>query len=157
MRESYPLLAIVSPAHPPSRLSPHPRSLSLYGTKVAQASVYGVLPGSVLEVAYCRNNHNHTVYVMEIHIWMEEYNMASHQGATATTEHKTGVKDEVYNVVSVLYHALRVVRLLCSISRMPKGWRSETGAVFPGSAGVPSAPGHSPRTYWRNARARQWP
>jgi hypothetical protein len=38
---------------------------------------------------------------------MEEYNMASHQGATATAEHKTGVKDEVYNVVSVLYHALQ--------------------------------------------------
>ena len=38
---------------------------------------------------------------------MEEYNMASHQGTTATAEHKTGVKDEVYNVVSVLYHALQ--------------------------------------------------
>ena len=33
--------------------------------------------------------------------------MASHQGATAMAEHKTGVKDEVYNVVSVLYHALQ--------------------------------------------------
>ena len=33
--------------------------------------------------------------------------MASHQGTTATAEHKTGVKDEVYNIVSVLYHALQ--------------------------------------------------
>ena len=33
--------------------------------------------------------------------------MESHQVATATTEHKTGMKDEVYNVVSALYHALQ--------------------------------------------------
>jgi hypothetical protein len=33
--------------------------------------------------------------------------MASHQGATATAEHKTGVRDEMYDVVSVLYHALQ--------------------------------------------------
>lgn len=33
--------------------------------------------------------------------------MASHQGATAAAEHKIGVKDEVYNIVSVLYHALQ--------------------------------------------------
>jgi hypothetical protein len=44
---------------------------------------------------------------MEINIEMEEYNMTSHQGATATAEHKTSVKDEVYNIVSVLYHALQ--------------------------------------------------
>jgi hypothetical protein len=44
---------------------------------------------------------------MEINIWMEEYNMTSHQGATAMAEHKTGVRDEVYNVVSVLYYALQ--------------------------------------------------
>jgi hypothetical protein len=33
--------------------------------------------------------------------------MTSHQGATATAEHKTGVRDELYNAVSVLYHALQ--------------------------------------------------
>jgi phage protein U len=33
--------------------------------------------------------------------------MTSHQGATATAEQSTGMKDEVYNVVSVLYHALQ--------------------------------------------------
>src|ERR687886_2415358 len=33
--------------------------------------------------------------------------MTSHQGATTMAEHKTGVRDEVYNVVSVLYHALQ--------------------------------------------------
>lgn len=33
--------------------------------------------------------------------------MTSHHGATVTAAHKTGVKDEVYNVVSVLYHALQ--------------------------------------------------
>jgi hypothetical protein len=38
---------------------------------------------------------------------MEEDNMASHQGATATAEHKTGMRDEMYDVVSVLYHALQ--------------------------------------------------
>ena len=44
---------------------------------------------------------------MEINIWTEEYHTASHQGATALAEHKTGVRDEVYNVVSVLYYALQ--------------------------------------------------
>ena len=44
---------------------------------------------------------------MEINIWTEEYNMASHQGAAATAEHRTGVRDEMYDVVSVLYHALQ--------------------------------------------------
>ena len=48
--------------------------------KVAQASIYSVLPGSVLEVAHYRKNYNHTVRVMEIDIWMGEYNMASHPG-----------------------------------------------------------------------------
>ena len=33
--------------------------------------------------------------------------MTSHQGATTMAEHKTGVRDEIYNVVSVLYHALQ--------------------------------------------------
>ena len=33
--------------------------------------------------------------------------MASHQGTTATAEHKTGARDEMYDVVSVLYHALQ--------------------------------------------------
>jgi len=33
--------------------------------------------------------------------------MTSHQGATATAEHKTGMRDETYNIVSVLYHALQ--------------------------------------------------
>ena len=33
--------------------------------------------------------------------------MASHQSTTATAEHRTGVKDEVYNVVSVFSHALQ--------------------------------------------------
>jgi len=33
--------------------------------------------------------------------------MTSHQGATATAEHTTGVQDAMYNVVSVLYHALQ--------------------------------------------------
>ena len=33
--------------------------------------------------------------------------MASHQGATATAEHSTGMRDEMYDVVSVLYHALQ--------------------------------------------------
>ena len=33
--------------------------------------------------------------------------MTSHQGATATAEHRTGVRDEMYDVVSVLYHALQ--------------------------------------------------
>ena len=60
---------------------PYPLSLSLihssvttpdhctyHGMKVAQASVCGMLPESVLEVAHCRKNHNHTVRVIEIHI-----------------------------------------------------------------------------------------
>ena len=71
----------------------------------------------------------------------------SHHGATATAEHKTGVKDEVYNVVSVLYHAHRAVRLLCSISRMPKGWRSETSS-FSKEVQECHQQLHSPRTYW---------
>lgn len=33
--------------------------------------------------------------------------MTSHQGATAPAEHTTGVQDALYNVVSVLYHALQ--------------------------------------------------
>ena len=33
--------------------------------------------------------------------------MTSHQGVTAMTKHETGVNDAVYNVVSVLYHALQ--------------------------------------------------
>ena len=33
--------------------------------------------------------------------------MASHQGATATAAHRTGTRDEIYDVVSVLYHALQ--------------------------------------------------
>jgi len=33
--------------------------------------------------------------------------MTSHQGATATAAHKTGMRDETYNIVSVLYHALQ--------------------------------------------------
>jgi hypothetical protein len=33
--------------------------------------------------------------------------MTSHQGATATAEHTTGMRDETYNIVSVLYHALQ--------------------------------------------------
>ncbi|MGE3539336.1 MAG: hypothetical protein AB7N91_18130 [Candidatus Tectimicrobiota bacterium] len=33
--------------------------------------------------------------------------MTSQQGTTATAEQSTGVKDEMYNVVSVLYHALQ--------------------------------------------------
>ena len=33
--------------------------------------------------------------------------MTSHQDATVMAEHKTGTKDEVYNIVSVLYHALQ--------------------------------------------------
>ena len=55
------------------RVARHPRNVSdlecglsliggaalvLYGMKVAQASVCGVLPGSVLEVAHCRKTHN---------------------------------------------------------------------------------------------------
>jgi hypothetical protein len=32
--------------------------------------------------------------------------MTSHQSAASMTEHSTGVKDAVYNIVSVLYHAL---------------------------------------------------
>jgi hypothetical protein len=75
--------------------------------KVAQTSIYSVLPRSVLEVAHCCKNYNHTVRVIEIYIWTEEYNTASHQGATAMAEHKTGMRGEVYNVVSVLYHALQ--------------------------------------------------
>jgi len=33
--------------------------------------------------------------------------MTSHQGAASMTEHNTGVKDAVYNIVSVLYHTLQ--------------------------------------------------
>ena len=33
--------------------------------------------------------------------------MTSHQGATTMAEHKTGTQDEIYDVVSVLYHALQ--------------------------------------------------
>lgn len=33
--------------------------------------------------------------------------MTSHQSTMATAEHKTGMRDEVYNIVSVLYHALQ--------------------------------------------------
>ena len=33
--------------------------------------------------------------------------MTSHHGATATDKHTTGVRDEMYDVVSVLYHALQ--------------------------------------------------
>jgi hypothetical protein len=75
--------------------------------KVAQANVYGVLPESVLQVAHACQNRNHTVRVIAIHIETEEDNMASHQGATAMAEHRTGVRDELYDIVSVLYHALQ--------------------------------------------------
>src|SRR5690242_3452786 len=33
--------------------------------------------------------------------------MTSHQGTTAMAEQKTGMRDETYNIVSVLYHALQ--------------------------------------------------
>lgn len=33
--------------------------------------------------------------------------MTSHQGASATSEHATGVQNKHYNLISVLYHALQ--------------------------------------------------
>ena len=61
------------PYHRPSHLSTFssvttPDHCTYHGMKVAQASVCGMLPESVLEVAHCRKNHNHTVRVIEIHI-----------------------------------------------------------------------------------------
>jgi hypothetical protein len=44
---------------------------------------------------------------MAINIPTEEDNVTSHQSAASMTEHSTGVKDAVYSVVSVLYHALQ--------------------------------------------------
>jgi hypothetical protein len=61
--------------------------------KVAQVSMCGALPGSVGWFAHRRK----TIIAM-----------TSYQGAAATAEHRTDAKDEIYNVVSVLYHALQV-------------------------------------------------
>lgn len=59
----------VVPSHLSTLLSvTTPDHYTYHGMKVAQASVCGVLPESVLEVARCRKNHNHTVRVIAIHI-----------------------------------------------------------------------------------------
>jgi len=121
-------LAVLPPTRPPSRLSQRLRPVyplwheSCSGKRVWCAARVRVI-GRTLSY-----NHSHTVRV-------QEYNMTSHQGATAMAEHKTDVRDEVYDVVSVLYHALS--------PGCPRDRRSEARAIFPGSTGVPSTPGHS--------------